>query len=269
MLEDLKRQVYSANMELQARGLVTYTWGNVSGVDRGRGLIVIKPSGVDYGDLTPDNLVTVDLDGCIVEGSFNPSSDTRTHLALYKAFPEIGGIAHSHSTYATSWAQACEAIPCYGTTHADYFYGAVPCARRLTPEETEADYEGYTGRSIIEKFESNSIDPRSMPGVICSNHGPFTWGKDAAGAVYHAVVLEETAKMALLTRQIHIGADEAPRHIINKHYLRKNGIHAAVVDKLIKGGTIDTTTIANLCALLDCQPGDIMEFVPDESEGKE
>ena len=223
MLDELRKQVYEANMELQARGLVTYTWGNVSGIDRGRGLVVIKPSGVDYGELTPGNLVAVGLDGGVVGGALNPSSDTRTHLELYRAFPEIGGVAHSHSTYATSWAQACEEIPCYGTTHADYFYGAVPCSRRLTPEETETDYEGNTGRSIVEAFINGSIDPISMPGVICSNHGPFAWGKDAAQAVYHAVVLEETAKMAFLTRQLRSDAAAAPRHIQDKHYYRKHG----------------------------------------------
>ena len=199
MLEALKQAVYEANMELPRRGLVTYTWGNVSGIDREKGLVVIKPSGVSYEDLTPDKLVVISLDGKVVEGTLNPSSDTKTHLVLYKAFPELGGIVHTHSPHAVGWAQAGRDIPCYGTTHADYFYGPVPCARSLTPEEVDAGYEHNTGVVIVETFKTRNINPVHVPGVICRNHGPFAWGKDAAQAVYHAVVLEEVARMALYT----------------------------------------------------------------------
>ena len=226
MLEELKKQVYAANMELPARGLVTYTWGNVSGIDREKGLIVIKPSGVEYEELTPENLVVLDLEGNVVEGDLNPSSDTKTHIGLYRAFPQIGGIVHTHSTYAVAWAQAGEDIPCYGTTHADYFYGPIPCTRSLSPEEIERDYETETGNVIIETFRGRGIDPSYVPAVICQNHGPFTWGKDAAQAVYHAVVLEEVAKMAVLTRQVKADAPPAPQHIQDKHFMRKHGPNA-------------------------------------------
>ena len=199
MLEELRKAVWEANMELPRRNLVTYTWGNVSGIDREKGLIVIKPSGVEYEDLTPEKLVIVDLDNNIVEGNLNPSSDTKTHVELYRAFPTLGGIVHTHSPHAVAWAQAGRDIPCYGTTHADYFYGPVPCARSLTAEEVEEDYERNTGKVIIETFTERGLDPKAVPGVICRNHGPFTWGKDAAQAVYHAVVLEEVAKMAMYT----------------------------------------------------------------------
>lgn len=210
-------------MQLPRRGLVTYTWGNVSGIDRERGLVVIKPSGVEYEDLTPNQMVVVDLSGAIVEGKLNPSSDTKTHIELYKAFPTLGGIVHTHSPYAVAWAQAGENIPCYGTTHADYFYGPVPCARSLTPEEVNTDYEKNTGAVIIETFAEHDVDPMHIPAVICCNHGPFTWGKDAAQAVYHAVVLEEVAKMALLTRQVKEKAAPAPAHVQDKHFMRKHG----------------------------------------------
>ena len=226
MLEELRKQVYEANMELPRRNLVTYTWGNVSGMDREKGLVVIKPSGVEYDELTPENLVVVDLDGNRVEGDLNPSSDTKTHLELYKAFPTLGGIVHTHSPYAVAWAQAGRDIPCYGTTHADYFYGAVPCARHLTKEELDEDYEKNTGKVIIEIFTDRGIDPVAVPGVICHSHGPFTWGKDAAQAVYHAVVLEEVAKMALLTRQVDLNAIPAPQYLQDKHYRRKHGPNA-------------------------------------------
>ena len=186
MLEQLKLAVYEANMELPKRGLVTYTWGNVSGIDRESGLVVIKPSGVEYEELTPDNLVVMSLDGTKVEGDLNPSSDTKTHLELYKAFPQLGGVVHTHSPYAVGWAQAGDDIPCYGTTHADYFYGSVPCARHLTPEELDEDYEKNTGTVIIETFVKRNIDPVATPGVICHSHGPFSWGKSPAQAVYHA-----------------------------------------------------------------------------------
>ena len=223
MLEQLRKQVYEANMELPRRGLVTYTWGNVSGIDRASGLVVIKPSGVEYDELTPENLVVLDLEGDRVEGELNPSSDTKTHLELYKAFPALGGIVHTHSPYAVAWAQAGRDIPCYGTTHADYFYGPVPCARHLTQAELDEDYEKNTGKIIIETFAGRNIDPTAVPGVICHSHGPFTWGKDAAQAVYHAVVLEEVAKMALLTCQVDPGAAPAPGYLQDKHYLRKHG----------------------------------------------
>ncbi|MCD8381353.1 MAG: L-ribulose-5-phosphate 4-epimerase [Clostridiales bacterium] len=226
MLEELKQKVYEANMELPRRGLVTYTWGNVSGIDRERGLFVIKPSGVEYDALRPEDLVVMDLQGNRVEGALNPSSDTRTHLVLYNAFPQIGGIVHTHSPYAVGWAQAGEDIPCYGTTHADYFYGPIPCARHLTQEELDEDYERNTGKVIVEEFRSRDIDPVAVPAVICHSHGPFTWGRDAAQAVYHAVVLEEVAKMALLTRQVAPNAAPAPQRIQDKHYLRKHGPNA-------------------------------------------
>ena len=223
MLEQLKQAVYEANMELPRRGLVTYTWGNVSGIDREQGLVVIKPSGVEYEALTPDKLVVVALDGHIVEGALNPSSDTKTHLELYKAFPALGGIVHTHSPFAVAWAQAGEDIPCYGTTHADYFYGPVPCARHLTKEELDEDYEKNTGKVIVETFREREIDPVYVPAVICRSHGPFAWGNSPAQAVYHAAVLEEVAKMALYTRQVKPGAELAPDYLVEKHFSRKHG----------------------------------------------
>ncbi len=226
MLKKLKHIVYEANMELPRRGLVTYTWGNVSGIDRERGLVVIKPSGVRYEDLTPESLVVLDLDGKVMEGELNPSSDTKTHLELYRAFPALGGIVHTHSPYAVAWAQAGRDIPCYGTTHADYFYGPIPCARHLTAEEVETDYERSTGQIIVETFTGRGIDPMHTPGVVCRSHGPFAWGKDAAEAVYHAAVLEEVAKMALLTRAVDSAAEPAPQHVQDKHFLRKHGPNA-------------------------------------------
>ena len=226
VLKKLKHAVYEANMELPHRGLVTYTWGNVSGIDRERGLVVIKPSGVSYDELTPDDLVVLDLDGKVVDGKLNPSSDTKTHLELYKAFPEIGGIVHTHSPYAVGWAQAGRDIPAYGTTHADYFYGPVPCCRSLTEQEVEEDYERNTGLVIVETFRQRELDPVHVPGAICRNHGPFTWGKDAAQAVYHAVVLEEVAKMAVYTTQIAPDAQPAPQYVLDKHFLRKHGPNA-------------------------------------------
>ena len=226
MLKSLREAVYEANMELPRRGLVTYTWGNVSAVDRAAGLMVIKPSGVEYEDLSPDKLVVLDLDGRRVEGSLNPSSDTKTHLELYRAFPEIGGIVHTHSAHAVAWAQAGRDIPCFGTTHADYFYGPVPCARALSPEEVEDDYEGSTGRVIVETFRERGLNPVHVPGVICRSHGPFTWGRDAAQAVYHAAVLEEVAKMAIFTVQINPEALPAPQHVLDKHFMRKHGPNA-------------------------------------------
>ena len=224
MLEELKQKVYEANMDLPRYGLVTFTWGNVSAIDREKGLFVIKPSGVDYNLLKPEDMVVMDLNGNKVEGRYNPSSDTPTHLELYKAFPEIGGIVHTHSTYATSWAQAGRAIPCYGTTHADYMYGEIPCARVLTQEEIDAGYEKNTGTVIIETFEGK--DPMAVPAVLCKNHGPFAWGKDAKEAVHNAVVLEEVAKMALFTEQLKPDVEPAPQRIQDKHYYRKHGANA-------------------------------------------
>lgn len=226
MLEELKQAVYDANMALPKHGLVTFTWGNASGIDRARGLMVIKPSGVEYEELRPDQLVVLDLDGNKVEGSLNPSSDTQTHLELYRAFPEIGGVVHTHSTFAVGWAQACEDIPCYGTTHADYFYGPIPCSRQLTTEEIEEAYEKNTGRVIIETLHERQIQPMHVPGIVCANHGPFTWGKDAAQAVYHAVVLEEVAKMAFITRGINPQVQSAPQNVQDKHFMRKHGPNA-------------------------------------------
>ena len=226
MLEKLREEVYKANMELPEKGLVVYTWGNVSAVDREQGLVVIKPSGVEYDDLSPSNLVIVDMNCNIVEGGLNPSSDTKTHVELYKAFPSIGGIVHTHSSHAVGWAQAGRDIPCYGTTHADYFYGAVPCTRNLTSEEVNSDYELNTGKVIAETFNERKLDPVAVPGVICKSHGPFTWGKNAAQAVYHAVVLEELAKMALYTVSIDPDASPAPDYVLDKHYLRKHGANA-------------------------------------------
>ena len=227
MLKRLRKLVWQANLDLPKHGLVTFTWGNVSGIDRERGLVVIKPSGVAYEDLTPEDLVLVDLEtGRTVEGALNPSSDTKTHLELYRAFPEVGGIVHTHSAYAVAWAQAGQDIPCYGTTHADYFYGPIPCARHLRQAELEEDYEKNTGRIIVETFRGRGLDPAAVPGVICHSHGPFTWGKDAAQAVYHAVVLEEVARMALLTRQVDPAAAPAPQYLQDKHYSRKHGPNA-------------------------------------------
>ena len=226
MLEELKREVLEANLLLPKHHLVTFTWGNVSGIDRETGLFVIKPSGVEYDRLKPEDMVVMDLEGGKVEGELNPSSDTKTHLVLYNAFPEIGGIVHTHSPHAVAWAQAGRAIPAYGTTHADYFYGPIPCARHLTQEELEEDYEKNTGNVIVDTFRAQKLDPMSVPGVICRSHGPFTWGRDAAQAVYHAVVLEEVAKMAILTRQVDPGAEPAPQRILDKHYLRKHGPNA-------------------------------------------
>lgn len=226
MLEALKEQVYLANMELPKRHLVTYTWGNVSGIDREQGLFVIKPSGVDYDVLRPEDMVVMDLQGNKVEGKLNPSSDTKTHLVLYNAFPEVGGIVHTHSPYAVAWAQAGEDLPCYGTTHADYFYGSIPCARHLTQEELDEDYEYNTGLTIVETFRKRNLDPKAVPAVLCHSHGPFTWGKDAAQAVYHSVVLEEVAKMGIFTRTLNPNAIPAPQRMMDKHYLRKHGPNA-------------------------------------------
>ena len=221
MLEELKERVLEANLLLPKHGLVTFTWGNVSEIDRASGLVAIKPSGVEYERMKADDIVIMDLDGKVVEGKLRPSSDAPTHIELYKAFPEVGGIVHTHSEWATSWAQTGLAIPCYGTTHADYFYGSIPCARALTDEEINGEYEKNTGLVIIETFRG--LDPVAVPGVLCKNHGPFAWGKDAHEAVHNAVVLEEVAKMAVHTRDILPDADEAPQALKDKHYFRKHG----------------------------------------------
>ncbi|WP_367566110.1 L-ribulose-5-phosphate 4-epimerase [Lacrimispora sp.] len=224
MLEALKQVVYEANMELPRYGLVTFTWGNVSAIDRESGMFVIKPSGVDYNKLKPEDMVVMDLEGNRVEGKYNPSSDTATHLELYKAFPKMGGIVHTHSSWATSWAQAGRGIPCYGTTHADYMYGEIPCLRCLTPEEIEEGYEKNTGLLIVDYFKDKEY--MAVPACLCKNHGPFAWGKDAMDAVHNAVVLEEVAKMALRCEQINPDNIPAPQELQDKHYLRKHGANA-------------------------------------------
>ena len=226
MLQELKRQVYEANMLLPKYGLVTFTWGNVSAIDRERGLFVIKPSGVEYESMKPEDMVVMDLNGNRVEGKLRPSSDTPTHLELYKAFPEIGGIVHTHSSYATSWAQAGRSIPCYGTTHADYIYGEVPCVRCLTKEEIDEAYETNTGKLIVSEFKRSKKEIMAVPAVLCKNHGPYTWGKDAKDAVHNAVVLEEVAKMAYRTESINSKVEPAPQELQDKHYYRKHGAGA-------------------------------------------
>ena len=226
MLDELKKQVFEANMELPEQGLVKFTWGNASGIDRDKGLVVIKPSGVPYERMKPEDMVVTDLYGNIVEGELNPSSDLATHLELYRGFPEIGGIVHTHSIAATSWAQAGKEIPCYGTTHADYIYGPVPCVRCLNPEEIEEGYEQNTGVVIISEFKSRGIDYMAVPAVLCKNHGPFTWGKDPEEAVHNAAVLENVAEMAFRTELINPSAGHAPQELQDKHYNRKHGKNA-------------------------------------------
>lgn len=225
MLEELKQQVYNANMMLPKYGLVTFTWGNVSGIDRERNLMVIKPSGVEYDKLSPENMVVVDiLTGETVEGDFRPSSDTPTHAELYRSFPNIGGVVHTHSSYATSWAQAGREITAYGTTHADYFYGDIPCTRALTKDEIEGDYELNTGKVIVDTFKD--IDEDAIPGVLVFNHAPFAWGSDAYNAVHNAVVLEEVAKMAYRSQIINPEVAKMGEYILDKHYMRKHGANA-------------------------------------------
>ena len=221
MLEELKKQVYEANMELVKQGLVIYTWGNVSGIDRETDLVVIKPSGVDYNKLKAKDMVVVNLNGKVIEGNLKPSSDTPTHLELYKNFKNIGGVVHTHSTWATSWAQAGRSIPAYGTTHADYFYGEIPCARELTKYEIENDYEKNTGEVIVETFKD--IDENAIPGVLCNGHGPFSWGKDPMNAVYNAKVLEQVAMMAYNTEEINRYVKKISQNLLDKHYSRKHG----------------------------------------------
>lgn len=226
MLENLKQKVYEANMALPKYGLVTFTWGNVSAYDPETGYFVIKPSGVPYEDLKPEDMVVMDLEGNKIEGKMNPSSDTATHAVLYKHFEGLGGIVHTHSSWATSWAQAVRPIPCYGTTHADYFYGEIPCARNLTPAEIDEAYEENTGHVIVETFEQLDINPVYVPGVLCANHGPFAWGKDAEEAVHNAVVLEEVAKMAACAEMLSAQQRLCPQAQLDKHFLRKHGENA-------------------------------------------
>lgn len=234
MLEELKEKVCKANLDLVKHGLVIFTWGNVSAIDRKSGLVVIKPSGVSYDNMKPSDMVVVDLDGKVVEGDLNPSSDTPTHLVLYKAFPEIGGVVHTHSTYATAWAQAGENIPNIGTTHADYFHEDIPCTRNMKKDEVFGEYEKETGNVIVETFKE--INPDDTPAVLVKNHGPFAWGKDADNAVHNAVVLEEVAKMAYIACNVHMSFNvnmglmsnkpSMNKHLIEKHYSRKHGPNA-------------------------------------------
>ncbi len=220
MLELLKEKVFKANLDLVKHNLVIFTWGNVSGIDRETGLVVIKPSGVSYDTMTVDDMVVVDLDGNVVEGNLRPSSDTPTHLELYRSFPDIGGVVHTHSTYATAWAQAGIDLPSIGTTHADYFHDAVPCTPDMTREEVEGDYELETGRVIVRRFEG--LNPVHTPGVLVKNHGPFTWGKTPDEAVHNAVVLEQVARMAFIAYQVNPALTMNPL-LIEKHFNRKHG----------------------------------------------
>jgi L-ribulose-5-phosphate 4-epimerase len=224
MYEELKKAVCQANIDLEKQRLVIYSWGNVSGIDRSAGIVVIKPSGVMYGELTPDKMVVLDPEGKIIEGTLNPSSDTPTHLELYRNFEAIGGICHTHSPSATMWAQACKEIPCFGTTHADTFYGPVPVTDIMTNEQIHSDYELNTGKVIIERF--TGLDPIQMPAVLVANHGPFTWGADPAAAVEATVVLEQIAAMALGTITINPDQSQISRALLDKHYLRKHGNNA-------------------------------------------
>lgn len=224
MLEKLKTQVCLANLQLPKSGLVTFTWGNVSGIDRETGLVVIKPSGVAYEGMTADDMVVVDLNGNVVEGHYKPSSDTPTHLALYRAFPDVGGIVHTHSRWATSFAQAGMGIPAYGTTHGDYFYGEIPCTRKMTEAEIAGQYELETGNVIIETLDG--VDPLTIPAALVHSHGPFVWGSSPDEAVHNAVVLEELAFMAFHTTALNLAAEPMQQELLDKHYLRKHGKNA-------------------------------------------
>lgn len=223
-MQQLKQQVFAANLDLPRYGLVTFTWGNVSAIDRTRGLVAIKPSGVDYETMTVDDIVIVDMHGHVIEGSLRPSSDTATHLALYRRYPTLGGVVHTHSTHATAWAQAGLPIPALGTTHADYFLGDIPCTRALTEEEVQGEYELNTGRVIIETLKDR--EPLHTPGVVVYQHGPFAWGKDAHDAVHNAVVMEEVARMAWIARGINPGLKPIDGYLMDKHFMRKHGAHA-------------------------------------------
>lgn len=226
MLEELKEAVLQANLELPKKNLVTYTWGNVSGIDREKGLIVIKPSGVSYDEMKASDMVVLDLKGNKVEGDLRPSSDTPTHIALYNEYPSLGGVVHTHSRWATTWAQAGLSIPPLGTTHADYFYGAIPCTRPLTKEEIEGEYELNTGLVIIETFKKLEANPEFIPGVVVHSHGPFAWGKSPEEAVHNAVVMEEVAMMALNTKLLNPSIPDVDGYLLDKHFLRKHGANA-------------------------------------------
>lgn len=223
MLEKLKEEVFLANLDLKKQNLVIFTWGNVSAIDGETGYIVIKPSGVSYDTMTAQDMVVLDMVGNVIEGKYRPSSDTPTHLVLYKKYPEIRAIVHTHSEWATSWAQAGRDIPCYGTTHADYFYGPIPCCRMLTKSEIDRAYEVETGNVIVETLVDRAIKPMEVPGVILHGHGPFTWGKDAADAVHNAKVLDEVAKMAFRTEMLRPHLKALPQELLDKHYQRKHG----------------------------------------------
>lgn len=225
-MDKLIREVLDANLDLPKYGMVTFTWGNVSAIDRSRGLMVIKPSGIPYDVMGEQHMVVVDLDGKVVQGDYRPSSDTDIHLEIYKAFPKVGGVVHTHSRWATIWAQASRGIPAFGTTHADYFYGEIPCTRNLTAEEVNARYEQNTGKVIIETFQQRSIDPIAVPGVLVSGHGPFAWGKGGKDAVHNAVVLEELAMMAMNTLQLNTGCQSLNQVLLDRHYFRKHGSNA-------------------------------------------
>ncbi len=223
MLEELKKRVYEANMLLPKYGLVVFTWGNVSGIDRETGLVVIKPSGVDYDVMKPEDMVVTDLEGKVVDGHLKPSSDLMTHLEFYKNFPNIGGVVHTHSVNAVAWAQAGKNITAFGTTHGDYFYGDIPCTRKMTAEEISSEYELNTGKVIVEEFRTRGLDPDQMPGVLVHSHGPFTWGKDPFDAVHNSVVLETLAEMALKTMMVDQTAERMQQELLDKHFLRKHG----------------------------------------------
>ncbi|MFH1616717.1 MAG: L-ribulose-5-phosphate 4-epimerase AraD [Planctomycetota bacterium] len=226
MIDRLRYEVYKANVELQKQGLVILSWGNVSGIDRQAGIVVIKPSGISYEDLTPDKMVAVDLTGRKLEEGLDPSSDTLTHVELYKSFQDIAGICHTHSLNAAAWAQACKVIPCLGTTHADHFYGPVPVTGIMTDDQIQSGYESNTGKIIVRHFEVNNINPAHMPACLVANHGPFTWGTSAADAVQNAIILEQTAAIALATMQIDPDRGPVSKTLLDKHYLRKHGKEA-------------------------------------------
>jgi L-ribulose-5-phosphate 4-epimerase len=223
MLEDLKKEVFAANLELPRLGLVDFTWGNVSGRDTASGAIVIKPSGVPYETMKAGDMVVVDAEGQVIEGALRPSSDLPTHVELYRHFPSIGGIVHTHSTWATVWAQACRGIPALGTTHADYFYGEIPCTRILSEAQTAGRYEVETGLAIVARLREGGIDPGMMPAVLVANHGPFAWGVDAPAAVHNAAVLELIARMAILSLQVDAALPSMPQHLLDRHFFRKHG----------------------------------------------